>query len=283
MRKSTMRLVAPLVLALVSLSMSMSTTAQQVTFRGSFAEPGISGTVDARNFRVAFSRVTVYFFLATPTECLFKIEQSDFGITWEDLIPLRDCTSEEKFEFITPIINKVLRVNLPVFTTTPPGVVFVFWEGYTGERCGKDYDGIFSTVVGSDPAAGTELSITVPSIERWRVYSAAFRLQADSTVGDREVFLTASENGNEYFRVFADGVVKADQEGIFTTAALGFVGTAGLGPSSINQPTDVRTILIPIYSDAFIPSGHTLATDTNGMEPDDDYSPAVVLVEKCPN
>ncbi len=283
MQKSTMRRIAPLVLALVLLGVPTSTMAQQVTLRRGFAQPGVSGTAEARNSRVTFSRVTWYFLLDPPTECSFKIEQSSFGITWTDLIPPQDCTSEGEFEFITSIIDKVLRFNLTAFVATPPGIVTLFWEGFTGKGCGKDYDGILSTVVGSDPAAGSELSITVPSIERWRVYSTEFRLQADSTVGDREVFLTASEDGNEYFRVFADGVVKADQEGIFTAAALGFVGTTGLGPSSIHQPADVRTILIPIYSEAFIPGGHTLATDTNGLEPGDDYSPAIVLVEKCPN
>lgn len=283
MQKSTMRLVALLGLTLALLSAPMSAVTQQVTLRRGFAQPGVSGTAEARNSRVTFSRVTWYFLLDPPTECSFKIEQSSFGIAWTDLISLQDCTSQGEFEFITPIIDKVIRINLTAFAAPPPGIVTIFWEGFTGKGCGKDYDGIFSIVAGPDPAVGAELSITVPSIERWRVYSAEFRLQADSTVGDREVFLTASEDGNEYFRVFANGVVKASQEGIFTAAALGFVSTAGLSPSSMNQPTDVRTILIPIYSDAFIPGGHTLATDTNGLEPGDDYSPAIVLVEKCPN
>lgn len=270
-------------LTLVLLGASMSAVTQQVTLRRGFAQPGVSGTAEARNSRITFSRVTWYFLLDPPTECSFKIEQSSFGITWTDLIPLQDCTAQGEFEFITPIIDRVIRLNVTAFAAPSSGIVTIFWEGYTGHRCGKDYDGIFSVVTGPNPAVGAELAITVPSIERWRVYSASFRLQADSTVGDREVFLTASEDGNEYFRVFADGVVRADQEGIFTAAALGFVGTTGLGPSSIHQPADVRTILIPIYSEAFIPGGHTLATDTNGLEPGDDYSPATVLVEKCPN
>ncbi len=283
MRKLIMRVISLPAILLALLYAPVGITAQQVTMRGDFQQPGVGRTESARNSRVTFSRINWYFFVNPPAECLFKIEQSDFGVTWTDLTSLIDCSSEGKLESITPIINGFLRINATAYTNTEIGFVSIFWEGYTGERCGKDYDGIFSTIVSPDPVAGAELSIVVPALERWRVYSSSFHLQTDSTNEDRNVFLTVSDNGDEYFRTFADGVVKADQEGIFTAAPLGFVGTTGLGPSSIHQPIDVRTIMIPVYSAAFVPSGHTLATDTDGMQPGDDYGPAVVLVERCPS
>jgi len=283
MKKLAMRLSATLALVLVLLSAPARVMSQQVTMRGTFGQPGFSSQTAAFNFRVTFSRVNWFFRVGPPTECLFKIEQSEFGIVWTDFTSPIDCSLEGKVEFITPVLNKFLRINVSAFAVPDIGNVTIFYEGFTGESCGKDYDGIFSTIVSPDPVAGAELSIVVPPNERWRVYSSSFHLQADGTNEDRNVFLTVSDNGNEYFRTFADGVVKADQEGIFTAAPLGFVGTTGLGPPSIHQPVDVRTIMIPVYSAAFVPSGHTLATDTNGMQPGDDYSSAVVLVERCPS
>ena len=278
MCKST--IVTLLTLALMLLGASTSVQAQK-TLLTQFVEPGVSTPTDVENGLVTYSRIT-WTTSSTITACSFKMERSDDGISWiEDLTPVLDCTLSGRFEFITPLLGKFIRYDVSVLTGD--GFLTPLWEGLRGVECGRNYSGIFSVVTSSDPSAGTELSISVPSSEKWRVYSSSFELQADSTVEDREVFLVVSQGSDEYFRTFADGVVKANQLGIFTSAPIGFVGTAGLGPSSINQPTDVRTIMIPIYSDAFIPGGHTLATDTGGLQSGDDYSPVVVLVERCPN
>ncbi len=288
MQKLITRLIISAALTLVLLGAPGKVTGQVRTLNVTALAGGIvSGNiVQTRATRITFSRVSWTLFLGDPpTSCSFKIEQSDTGLTgtFTDLTAPIDCSSEGKFEFITPALNQVLRFTLVSLEGIGNGVLEILWEGFRGEGCGIDYRGVFSVVSSPDPAAGEELSIGVPDNERWRVYSASFDLQADSVMADREVFLTASKGSDEYFRTFADGVVKADQKGIFTTAPIGFVGTAGLGPSSINQPTDVRTIMIPIYSEAFIPGGHTLATATNGIQSGDNYSPAVVLTERCPN
>lgn len=269
-----------LLLTFVLFAVSVGVTAQDRTRADIFFEPGTGTVENVLNSRITFSRLT-WTLDGTVTACSFRMEKSSDGITWEDLTTLQDCVVERRFEFITAPIGKFIRQN--VTTLAGGGSVFIFWEGFRGDGCGIDYRGIFSVETSPDPAVGTEVSITVPSSEKWRVYSSLFELQADSTVVDREVFLTASEGSSEYFRVFADGVVKADQKGIFTAAPLGFVGTTGLGPSAIHQPADVRTIMIPIYSGAFIPGGHTLATNTEGLQVGDDYGPVAVLVERCPN
>lgn len=284
MQKLTSRLIPLAMLFLASL-VSVIAEAQQETMFGAFAAPGTgSDVVFARNSRITFSRVTWYF-LGSITSCSFRIEKSDFGTTWADLIPLQDCSSEGKFEFITPVINQFLRFNAS--TVTGGGTVFMFWEGFAGAGCGIDYNPIVSAIESSDPAVGAELLKVIPPSERWRVHSTSFSLQTNSTAIDREVFLTlSSDEGKLYFRTFADGVVKAGQKGIFTTVNLGFVGTVGLGPSSIHQPVDERTIMVPIQSGPFIPGGHVFATNTNGMQlgpSGDDYSPAIFFVERCPN
>lgn len=278
--KTKIRTAVLLTLALALLGVPTSLMAQEKIMFGQFNSTSEGALLNVLHARVAFSRVTWYFDGNIAT-CSFKVQSSNNGSTWTDLFPAVDCSSPGRFEFISVSLGKYIRFDIP--NVTGGGFVNILWEGFLGIKCGREYPGIFTTIVGPDPAIGEELSTVVPSNERWRIYSAAFELQTNSVLADREVFLTASDAGKEYFRVFADGVVKADQRGIFTTAALGFVGTTGLGPSSIHQPVDVRTVMIPIYSDAFIPGGHTLSTDTNGMQAGDDYSPATVLVERCPN
>ena len=269
-----------LLLALALLGVSSNAVAQKVVgLSPRFVESGFSSIFNVASGRVAFSRFS-WVTIGGAVSCSVKVEESDDGITWSDFTSIQDCTSTGKLEIISSPPGFV-RFNVTALTSGSD--LRVFWDGFSGNECGFNYDGIFSVIISANPTAGAELLITVPTTERWRIYSSLFELQVNSVVGDREVFLVASEGSDEYFRVFADGVVKAGQKGIFTSAALGFVGTAGLGPSSINQPTDVRTILIPIYSETFVPGGHTVSTSTGGLQSGDDYSSATILVERCPN
>jgi len=211
--------------------------------------------------------------------CTVKLEKSEDGVVWTDLLPAQDCKIAGTAEAIVDNTN-FIRIAV---TALSGGTVLIEWRGYDGAGCSLEYEGIVSVVVGVDPAPGAEQVITVPSAERWKILSAHFELVASSTPGDRSVFFSLDENGNEYFRTFADGIVQANQRGIFTASTLGFVGTAGLGPSSIHQPVDMRTILIPIQQDTYVPGGHNIRTITDGLEPGDDYNAASLLVEKCPN
>lgn len=269
-----------LVLILAFLAVPVSVMGQDITVIRTFAAPGVSTRQTILNNRITFSRVT-WVLDGTITACAFTVEKSLDGVLWTSVAPLQDCTSSGEFEVVTALLGKFIRFN--VSALAGGGTLRIVLDGFRGSGCGVDYRGIFSVVPISDPASGTELTVTVPATERWRAYSAYFELDTSNVVGDREVFLVVSSEGIKYFQVFADGVVKADQKGIFTAAALGFVGTAGLGPASINQPADVRTILIPIYSEAFIPGGHAVSTETNGLQAGDDYSSGAILVERCPN
>ena len=215
----------------------------------------------------------------TLTTCTVKLEKSQDGVTWTDLIPAQDCTTVGKLREITGNVRFV-RNNV---TALSGGTLSVWYRGFDGRGCGSQYPGIVSVIVGADPAPGVEQVITVPSTERWNVLSARFELVTNSTAGDRSVFFSIDTGGDEYFRTFADGLVQANQRGIFTASPLGFVGTIGLGPSSIHQPVDVRTILIPVQQGIYVPGGHNFRTTTDRLEPGDDFSAATLLVERCPN
>lgn len=216
---------------------------------------------------------------STPlTSCSVEFEQSSDNVTWANLGPAQDCTVKGGLKAIGK--PRYIRYNV---ISLAGGTFVTLYKGFSGATCGRGYSGIVSVIVGVNPAPGTELIVTVPADERWKILAARFELVADPTVVDRNVFFSVDEAGNEYFRTLADGLVQSGQLGIYTASALGFVGTSGLGPSSVHQPVDVRTILIPIPSDTFIPGGHNLRTVTDGLQPGDDYSAATLLVERCPN
>lgn len=244
-----------------------------------FTEPGVGTAFNLGLLFPNFHQI-VWGPTAEPAVgCTFKVEKSLDGLSWSDLVPERDCATPSTVRAISGDIRFV-RTEVIALTS---GRIVITYKGFNGTTCGREYGGIVSVITGADPAAGAELIITVPADERWKVLSAHFELVTDSTVVDRNVFLSVDEAGNEYFRTLADGSVQGGQLGIFTASPLGFVGTSGLGPSSVHQPVDVRTIIIPIQPDTFIPGGHNVRTDTDGLQPGDDYGAATLLVERCPN
>lgn len=265
-----------------SLGLATGARAQEPIFeRGEgFTAPGVGITIGlAARYPVFHELIWGPAAFNTLTICTFKVEQSEDGVTWTDLFPAQDCTTVGKLREITGNV-RFIRNNV---TALSGGTLSIWYRGFDGRGCGSQYNGIVSVIIGADPAPGVEQVVTVPSTERWKILSAHFELMTSNTPGDRSVFFSMDENGGEYFRTLADGLVQADQRGIFTASTLGFVGTVGLGPSSIHQPADVRTILIPIQQDTFIPGGHNLRTVTDGLELGDDYSAATLLVERCPN
>lgn len=279
MKNLNSRTLILLTLGLVLLCAPVGAAAQVKTHFETFSEAREGNRPNLSDSRIAFSRVTWYF-RGPVTSCSFKIEQAEIGGAWTDLVPIRDCSSEGKLAFITRPLHIIMRFVVTEFTGT--GEVAFYWEGFTGEKCGLEYPGIFSTETIPNPATGEELSTVIPLTEKWRIHSAAFELQASGAFGDREVFLTVSTDGNVYFRVLADGVVEPSQRGRFTTSNLGFV-SAGLGPASVNQPAEERTIMVPIYSGAFIPGGDVLSTETINIDPDDSYGSVVIKPERCPS
>lgn len=265
-----------------SLGLAVGVGAQEPIFsRGEgFNTPGVGLTLGLAALYPTFHEFTwgpVGF--DTLTTCTLKVEKSEDGIAWTDLVSAQDCTVPGRIRAISGT-TRFVRNSV---TALSGGTVSIRYRAFDGQGCGPLYNGVISTVVGEDPSPGTELEVTVPLSERWKLLSIHFELIADSTVEDRDVFFTISNGGNRLFRTLADGFIEKDQRGIYTASALGFVGTAGLGPSSIHLPADVRTILIPIQSGAFLPGGYVISTETDGLQPGDDFTAATLLVERCPN
>lgn len=133
---------------------------------------------------------------------------------------------------------------------------------------GPEGRGVIRSVTGTDPAAGAEISETVPANSRWHVVGAAFSLVTDGTAGNRVVNLTFDDGTTVYSRA-SSGTVHA----LSTTAfyGAGIVGT--------NSSSSALAFVIPL-PDLMMTGGHRLRTDTQLRSAGDNYTAPQLLVEE---
>lgn len=267
-------------LLLVGLMLPVGIGAQEPLIQKSegFTAPGTGVSRSLASAFPSFHRFSWGPTTSPLTACTVEMEKSIDGVTWESLVPAQDCTIPSSAKVIAN--TRFVRSQV---TALAGGTLAVLYRGFDGDGCGMQYNGIRAPFVGSDPAPGTEIVITVPEDERWKIGSVRFNLITDSSQGDRSVFFSIDDGSVEYVRTFADGRVEPNQTATFTALALGFVGTTGVGPASIQLPADERTILVPIHANSFLPGGYRILTDTDGLQLGDDYSAPALLLERCPN
>ena len=143
--------------------------------------------------------------------------------------------------------------------TWPPGVFEGFTEGA----------GLIRVVTGSDPAAGSEISITVPTNVRWRLISIQFSLTTDSTVADRRVILML-DDGASIFCTIAANYQQAEnltQTYVFMVGGEMTTSIGGMIQSRLPNPT----ILF---------QGYRIRTSTVNLQAGDDFSPPRFIVEE---
>lgn len=124
----------------------------------------------------------------------------------------------------------------------------------------------------ADPAAGAELSVTVPGQETWVVESVRFQLVTDATVQLRQVRLTATDGTVEYFRT-----LHADDHPQSITA----VHSAFNGSSPGGDDTKGLLLAWPTHG-LVLPPGHVLATSTLNIAAGDQFSAARLAVLAIP-
>jgi hypothetical protein len=72
-----------------------------------------------------------------------------------------------------------------------------------------DVAGILRSITGTDPAAGAEISETVPTGARWRLRALAATLVTSATVANRTVSLRVDDGTTGYFGTDAAGTQPA--------------------------------------------------------------------------
>ena len=144
--------------------------------------------------------------------------------------------------------------------TWPPGVFEGFTEG----------PGYIRLVTGSDPAAGSEVSITVPTNAVWRLRSLRLRLDTDSTVANRRVALVVDDGSTVAFTKLSPAV---QAESLTRYYNFNF----GLGYEEGDFTADTISIGI---NDLIIPEGWRIRTITANLQAGDDYHAPILVVEE---
>lgn len=114
----------------------------------------------------------------------------------------------------------------------------------------------------ADPAAGAEISITVPGGEIWVVESLRLRFVTAALGATETVRVGVTDGSVEYFRT----VAATTQAASTTRTYCAFSGSAGAQATTDHIPVPWPT------KGLILPSGHVIATSTDGIATGDQYS-----------
>jgi len=126
---------------------------------------------------------------------------------------------------------------------------------------------IFTEAV-ADPAAGAEISFTIPNNTRWIIYSLNFIFTTSSTAATRRVHLRILDGANLLYQ---------DPESNSHTASITRIHshTTGVENKSLNNNVDVTS-----HPLIMLPADATIDTLTTNLQAGDQYSDLRLLVEE---
>jgi len=129
--------------------------------------------------------------------------------------------------------------------------------------------GRLRSVSGVDPAAGAEVSITVPAGAVWRVLGLRFVLTTDATAVNRQTDLVIDDGANTLLR-------------IEPPAAQGASGTRGYnyGPGLPARAVLTAEFIAPLPVDTLLAGGWRLRTVTGQLQAADNYNSVQLWVEE---
>lgn len=129
--------------------------------------------------------------------------------------------------------------------------------------------GAIRSITGTDPAAGVEISETVPAGALWRLITLLTILQADATVISRRPALHISDGSTVFF--------KSSNPGTFAANATGNVNWTAAGDESAVTILANRALL-PNY--LLLSAGFVITTVTANLQAADDWGAPQLLVEE---
>jgi len=128
--------------------------------------------------------------------------------------------------------------------------------------------GRIRSISGTDPAAGAEISETVPARRRWRILTVCFSLVTDATVVTRVVFLRYTDAINLLCQTFNTTGQLASTTHVYTFA-----------PFGSSKITASSNEMIPFPS-LTLPAGFVVETLTTGLQAGDNFGAPRLLVEE---
>lgn len=127
--------------------------------------------------------------------------------------------------------------------------------------------GLLKVVTGTDPAAGAEISETVPAGKAWLLLAFHVTFATDATAANRIVNLAFDDGSTTFYRQATTAAVTASLTPVITWARAGSAISAS-GISSQNS----------LLVDAVIPAGYRMKTVTANLQAGDNYSAPVLYV-----
>lgn len=137
---------------------------------------------------------------------------------------------------------------------------------YPGSTEGR---GVLRTIVGTDPAANTESTETVPTNARWRLLNWRIALVTDATVGNRTVQLVIDDGTNAIHLIPAHTTQPASQTFAYEAFS---IGAAGFAVSN--------SLFLPMPPDLELHGGYRVRTSTGSIQAGDNYGAPVLLVQE---
>lgn len=132
-----------------------------------------------------------------------------------------------------------------------------------------DGSGMLRSITGTNPAAGVEISETVPTGARWRVSTLMATLVTSSDVANRRVRILVDDGTNEFFRY----KVATDQT---ATQTIQYI----FAPLGTESGTAFSVAIVPIPPNLDLPAGARIRTNTSGLAAADDWGAPQLLVEE---
>lgn len=129
------------------------------------------------------------------------------------------------------------------------------------------------TFTGTNPAANTEISETVPAGEYWYVLSVTVAL-AQAGAGSSFPVLTVSDGSSVFFQSYGATAAQA----ISTTCQ--YTWARGLTLSAIVGATTACKAIAPLPFDLYLPAGCVIATATVGLSANTDYGAPIIRYVK---
>lgn len=212
-----------------------------------------------------------------------------FGYHTADTVPLLQTTTTGHLEVAPLAAGNLPADNLTngLFrftrvedgTVAAPAIGLYAFDGTSWDRVRVENGVLYTadhgckvrSVAGTNPAAGIEISETVPASVRWKLISVFFRLVTSATAATRRLHFVVDDGTNKLFDFPVGNTHLASLTRDYTIAHVGNVGN-GI------QDDDIMQIL---PADAVLPTGFRVRTETTGIQVGDDFGAPQLWVEEC--
>jgi hypothetical protein len=129
--------------------------------------------------------------------------------------------------------------------------------------------GRIRTIVGTDPAAGVEISETVPAGARWRLQTFGYTFVTDATVANRRPVFTVDDGANVLWEDFVNVAQTATQTVKYRAGATG---------SAALYDTLAYRMVVPTWF--LLAAGSRIRTVTAGLVAGDNFGAPIYSVEE---